>query len=118
MSVIQSETGEEEESSVLSEKNATSSYGSQDEKDQEENGEDEQEEIIEDSKIRDSSQTSKSSISSFFERSVFDEIQKTEIDEEYEKLIEIKLNNELSNSNDQSIELNLLEDKKLISPKG
>ena len=29
MSVIQSETGEEEESSVLSEKNATSSYGSQ-----------------------------------------------------------------------------------------
>ena len=53
MSVIQSETGEEEESSVLSEKNATSSYGSQDEKDQEENGEDELEEIIEDSKIRD-----------------------------------------------------------------
>lgn len=65
-----------------------------------------------------SSQTSKSSISSFFEKSVFDEIQKTEIDEEYEKLIEIKLNNELSNSNDQSFELKLPEDKKLVSPKG
>ena len=65
-----------------------------------------------------SSQTSKSSISSFFEKSVFDEIQKTEIDEEYEKLIEIKLNNEVSNSNDQSFELKLPEDKKLVSPKG
>lgn len=65
-----------------------------------------------------SSQTSKSSISSFFEKSVFDEIQKTEIDEEYEKLIEIKLNNELSNSNDQSFEFKLPEDKKLVSPKG
>jgi hypothetical protein len=46
LSVIHSETGEEEESSVLSEKNATSSYGSQDINDQEE-GEDEQDEIIE-----------------------------------------------------------------------
>jgi hypothetical protein len=37
---------------VLSEKNATSSYGSEDQKEEEEEGEEEQEEIIEDSKVR------------------------------------------------------------------
>jgi hypothetical protein len=40
---------------VLSEKNATSSYGSEDQKEEEEEGEEEQEEIIEDSKVRMSS---------------------------------------------------------------
>lgn len=37
---------------MLSEKNATSSYGSEDQKEEEEEGEEEQEEIIEDSKVR------------------------------------------------------------------
>jgi hypothetical protein len=37
---------------VLSEKNATSSYGSEDQKEEGEEGEEEQEEIIEDSKVR------------------------------------------------------------------
>jgi hypothetical protein len=40
---------------VLSEKNATSSYGSEDQKEEGEQGEEEQEEIIEDSKVRMSS---------------------------------------------------------------
>jgi hypothetical protein len=40
---------------VLSEKNATSSYGSEDQKEEGEEGEEEQEEIIEDSKVRFSS---------------------------------------------------------------
>jgi hypothetical protein len=40
---------------VLSEKNATSSYGSEDQKEEGEEGEEEQEEIIEDSKVRMSS---------------------------------------------------------------
>lgn len=37
---------------MLSEKNATSSYGSEDQKEEGEEGEEEQEEIIEDSKVR------------------------------------------------------------------
>jgi len=37
---------------VLSEKNATSSYGSEDQKEEGEEGEEEQEEIFEDSKVR------------------------------------------------------------------
>ena len=40
---------------MLSEKNATSSYGSEDQKEEGEEGEEEQEEIIEDSKVRMSS---------------------------------------------------------------
>lgn len=40
---------------MLSEKNATSSYGSEDQKEEGEEGEEEQEEIIEDSKVRFSS---------------------------------------------------------------
>ena len=37
---------------MLSEKNATSSYGSEDQKEEGEEGEEEQEEIFEDSKVR------------------------------------------------------------------
>ena len=40
---------------MLSEKNATSSYGSEDQKEEGEEGEEEHEEIIEDSKVRMSS---------------------------------------------------------------